>query len=155
MNKLVIVPTQVVSTTLDELQRAGHARSERVLLWLARQSETQLQVLEAFTPIQEAEKDFFRIPREGMADLLSHLRRTRLVVAAQVHSHPELAFHSLADDYWAIVRHAGALSLVVPYFGLQSTTASFGRDTAVFELASNNRWVQVDPSYINMRYRIE
>jgi len=36
------------------------------------------------------------------------------MVAAQVHSHPDEAFHSKGDDEWAIVRHEGALSIVVP-----------------------------------------
>lgn len=38
--------------------------------------------------------------------------------AARVHSHPGEAFHSSADDRNPALTHEGALSLVVPYFGL-------------------------------------
>jgi len=36
---------------------------------------------------------------------------------AQVHSHPTEAYHSEADDRFAIVTAEGGLSLVVPNFG--------------------------------------
>jgi hypothetical protein len=36
---------------------------------------------------------------------------------AQVHSHPNEAYHSEADDEYAIVTAEGGLSFVVPNFG--------------------------------------
>jgi hypothetical protein len=38
--------------------------------------------------------------------------------AARIHSHPGSAFHSATDDGNPGLRHEGALSIVVPYFGL-------------------------------------
>jgi hypothetical protein len=35
-----------------------------------------------------------------------------------VHSHPAGAFHSPADDANPVLSHEGAISVVVPYFGL-------------------------------------
>ena len=37
---------------------------------------------------------------------------------ARVHSHPAQAFHSPADDANPALTHEGAISVVVPYFGL-------------------------------------
>lgn len=37
---------------------------------------------------------------------------------ARIHSHPTLAFHSTTDDRNPILTHHGAISIVVPYFGL-------------------------------------
>lgn len=37
---------------------------------------------------------------------------------ARIHSHPGLAFHSPTDDTNPAITHEGALSIVVPYFGL-------------------------------------
>jgi proteasome lid subunit RPN8/RPN11 len=148
------VPRSVVAATLDEVQRAGYDNSERVVLWLGRRAGEHMRVEEMFVPLQEAEVDYFRIPREGMARLLEHLRKTRLMIACQVHSHPELAFHSKADDAWAIVRHEGALSLVVPYFGMHSDVQTFVRDTAVFELTAGNKWVEVLLGEIGSRYKV-
>jgi len=96
---------------------------------------------------------FFRIPRESIEELFDVLRGRELMVAAQVHTHPESAFHSAADDRWAIVRHVGALSLVLPYFAQRTTTSTFFKDTAAFALSAENRWLLVDPDDIHLHLR--
>jgi proteasome lid subunit RPN8/RPN11 len=77
-----------------------------------------------------------------MAALHDELRRERLMVAAQVHSHPGEAFHSYADDRWAIVRHEGALSLVVPDFALQTQVDNFLDQTKVFRFSETAKWLE-------------
>jgi len=60
----------------------------------------------AFKPWSEYAKALvFRIPPSSMTAMMAHLRERKLGLAAQVHSHPNRAFHSRADDAWAIVRH--------------------------------------------------
>ena len=65
------------------------------------------------------------------------------MIPAQVHSHPGRAFHSLADDHGAVIRHGGALSLVVPDFGLRTTVDRFLVDAKVYRLSDENRWIEV------------
>jgi hypothetical protein len=65
------------------------------------------------------------------------------MVAAQVHSHPGEAFHSKADDRWAIVRHEGALSLVVPNFALDTTVSRFLDDTKIYQFSAAAQWTEV------------
>src|SRR5437870_9510780 len=101
----------IVEETLTHLRDAGHRQCECVVLWLARRNQDLTPVQEAYRPLQTAEADMFWIPPEGMDALKMLMRQRRYMVAAQVHSHPELAFHSIADDRWAIVRHQDALSL--------------------------------------------
>ncbi len=153
MNSIKIETKHIIHT-IEELQIGGHKRCERVVLWLGLRNKAGIEIHEVFVPEQYAEQDFFRIPREAMAALLKHLRETRYFIAAQVHSHPELAFHSYVDDEWAIVRHEGALSLVLPYFGLRTTPNTFVQDAAVFELSSKNEWLKVSPRNIPSRYLI-
>lgn len=155
MGAQVVVPAAAVAQTLRELRRAGADNRERVVLWLGVRSGVSIEVREAFVPLQVADEDYFWIPPRGMSELLSHLRENRLMTAAQVHSHPEEAFHSEADDRWAIVRHEGALSLVVPFFGLNTTEDTFVEDAAVFQLSKSNRWLEVPPESVHRRYRIE
>jgi proteasome lid subunit RPN8/RPN11 len=155
MGTQVVVPGLMVSQTLRELRRAGTDNRERVVLWLGTRAGNYVSVREVFVPLQEADEDYFYIPPRGMSELLSHLRQNRLMTAAQVHSHPEHAFHSEADDRWAIVRHEGALSLVVPFFGLSTTEETFVEDTAVFQLSKSNRWLEVPPESVHRWYRIE
>lgn len=155
MGAVVVVPAPVVSKTLRELRDAGAEGCERVVLWLGVRAGNRVDVREAFVPMQEAEEDYFWILPEGMSELLSRLRENRLMTAAQVHSHPGHAFHSEADDRWAIVRHVGALSLVVPFFGLNTTFETFTEDAAVFQLSVKNRWLEVPPEHVHRRYRVE
>jgi hypothetical protein len=76
------------------------------------------------------------------------------MIAAQIHTHPKRAFHSAADDKWAIVRHTGALSLVIPHFALRTSRASFRADTAVFALSPQNKWLMASPDRLDDFYRI-
>lgn len=153
MKSIVVVSRDIVRTTVEELQHAGHVHQERVVLWLGRREADVVTVQRVFVPIQQAAHDYFHIPREGMAALLTYLRQSRLQVAAQVHSHPYEAFHSQADDLWAIIRHVGALSLVVPSFGLRTTAETFVNDAAVYELLPDNQWHHVPVTRVLRCYR--
>jgi proteasome lid subunit RPN8/RPN11 len=154
MSLIVRVPEVVVAKTITSLRAAGARRNEHVVLWLGRRTESHITVEEAFVPIQQAEADYFHIPPEGMTALLKHLGERRQMVAAQVHTHPREAFHSSADDRWAIVRHEGALSFVVPRFCEDTDVGSFVRDAAVFRLSSDNEFIEVTPSEVGEAYEV-
>ncbi len=122
--------------------------TEKVLLWLGRKSDDCYVVDEVFTPIQITDEDYFRIPEEGMDELMNRLRTTRKIIVAQIHTHPREAFHSFADDRWAIIRHQGAYSLVLPYFCSTTNPGNFLDTVATFILDEFNSWVEVDNSNI-------
>jgi len=90
--------------------------------------------------------DYFHIPAHGVEALMRRMDETQTCVVAQIHSHPGLAFHPRADDQWAIVRHAGALSLVLPDFALTTTLSNFVSQVAAYHLGTDNRWHQTEPS---------
>jgi proteasome lid subunit RPN8/RPN11 len=147
----VRVPRSVISVTLAAFQKAGALRRECVVLWLGRRTHSEIAVVQAYVPAQVAEEDFFEIPRASMAALFQVLRDRELMVAAQVHTHPHEAFHSTADDRWAIVRHVGALSLVLPDFAQKTSVDSFLNEAAVFRLSDRNEWNLVDGAAITCR----
>ena len=151
MNAIPTVPTRVVSDTIKHLRFAGERRCECVVLWLAKKSAGRVSVVEAHLPEQTARQDVFRIPPNSMRSLMSYLGDKGLFIFSQVHSHPQEAFHSRADDTWAIVRHVGALSIVVPYFASGSSVSTFLSSSAVYELDSHNRWLKVPPSSVTSR----
>lgn len=121
---------------------------EKVLLWLGKRSGEGYVVDEVFTPMQTTDEDYFHISEEGMHDLMNKLRPDRKMIVAQIHTHPREAFHSLADDTWAIVRHQGAYSLVLPYFASSTTAKNFLNEVAIFALSEFNTWDEVDNSNI-------
>src|SRR5262249_46439511 len=103
-----------------------------------------ITVVECYVPEHFASDDYFQIPRTSIAKLFDRIRGSELMVAAQVHTHPHEAFHSHADDQWAIIRHVGAVSVVLPNFGLQTTVRTFLRDAAVYALSNSNVWERVN-----------
>lgn len=143
MTPPLLVPTRVVAASLDVLQEAGRLRRECVVLWLSRRGENEINVVEAYRPEQVTAEDYFQLPRASITALFDVLRTRKLMVAAQVHTHPEQAFHSVADDKWAIVRHVNALSLVLPYFAMNTRASSFLADSAIFMLSRDNAWREV------------
>src|SRR5260221_4880102 len=121
---------------------------EKVILWLGQKVNDNYLVQEIFTPIQETEEDYFHIPEVGMDQLMARLGNSRRMIVAQVHTHPFEAFHSKADDKWAIVRHAGAYSLVLPFFCSTTNVDTFIYNVASFVLTPTNRWKSVDNNNI-------
>jgi proteasome lid subunit RPN8/RPN11 len=142
------IPKMLVARTINVLQRGGAVECEAVVLWLGGGPRGDERIEDAYRPDQIAERDFFRIPHQAMKDLMGYLRRTRLHVVVQVHSHPGRAFHSQADDDWAIVRHRGALSLVVPRFGASATVGNFLDQIAAYRLSDEDEWVAISDEEI-------
>jgi hypothetical protein len=125
-----------------------------VLLWLGRREEGVQKIVDVYRPDQIGTVDYFEIPRNGMAALMARLRVDGLYVVSQVHTHPEKAFHSYADDRWAIVRHVGALSIVLPYFASLTTAENFLQQVAVYQLDESNNWNEVSSDLLHSKLRI-
>lgn len=142
---MLICTRAILDLTLGHILAGGADGCETAVLWLGRRSSGREIVAEAFRPQQVVDSDFFQIPAEGMRRLLVHIRERRMHILAQVHSHPELAFHSRADNEWAVVRHQGAVSLVVPWFGARTSPDRFLDDVAAFQLDASDQWLEVEP----------
>lgn len=142
--KQVVLQPHIISETLAHLQEGGRRGVECVVLWLGRDEDDSIVVERVYRPEQAAGADVFHIPSSSMRRLLGELGKHGLMIAAQVHSHPQEAFHSKADDTWAIVRHVGALSLVLPYFALNTGAGSFFRNVKIFRLIPGNKWSELN-----------
>ena len=141
MNAKLAIRRVTLVDTVRALQAA--ATTECVALWLAAPEDGLLTVKEVYRPPQQASDDYFEIPPAGMAAVMARLRTQSYSVAAQVHTHPGEAFHSAADERWAIVRHVGALSVVIPEFGRHVTADRFFEGSAIFRLNDVGRWQQI------------
>lgn len=152
-----IEPVAISSKGIQETIRLlGEAHNrECVLLWLGRREDGVQRVCEIYRPIQNASADYFEIPRTGMAELMQRLRQRGLYVVSQVHTHPEEAFHSPADDRWAIVRHDGALSIVLPRFASTTTVQNFLEIAAVYQLNISNEWTLIQSTLLGNALRID
>lgn len=148
MTPRIQVSREVLVATISYLQNSGKRGHEGVVLWLGRRSVNPARVTRVYQPEHTAAEDFFHIPSSSMRALMNYLDQHGISVLAQVHSHPLQAFHSKADDQWALVRHVGALSLVLPYFAKVTTPDNFSNEAAVFTLRQGNQWVEIFPPEI-------
>ena len=148
MKTKLVVSCVSVQETLETLRRSGRRQSEGVVLWLGHRGGEQDIARSVYEPIHTAAVDFFHIPPHGVDALMNRMDETGTCVVAQVHSHPAAAFHSRADDEWAIVRHIGAFSIVVPDFAARTTEHNFAREALIFQLGSDNRWHPVGAAEI-------
>jgi len=151
--------TQYVEISCEGIEKSIHlcrdaGERECVLLWLGRREMGIQKIVDVYRPEQIGSVDYFEIPRNGMAALMNRLRVDGLYVVSQVHTHPKEAFHSYADDRWAIVRHVGALSIVLPHFALSTTTDNFLQHAVVYQLDESNDWIEVPADLLHSKLRI-
>ena len=150
---------QYVEISCEGIEKSIHlfrdaGKRECVLLWLGRREKGVQKIVDVYRPEQIGTVDYFEIPRNGMAALMNRLRVDGLYVVSQVHTHPKKAFHSYADDRWAIVRHVGALSIVLPHFALFTTADNFLQHAAVYQLDDSNDWIEVPADLVHSKLRI-
>lgn len=137
----IVLPPALLCETIDLLRRGGLRQEERVVLWLSTAAQrTPAPIVEVYEPDQITAVDFFRLPPDSMRTLMGHLRSTRRRIVAQIHTHPGRAFHSDVDADWAIVRHVGALSLVLPRFAATTTPESFLDEVMTYAYTPEGEW---------------
>ena len=117
----VTVDPAVIDTTIRALQIFGKHRLECLVLWLGNVEPGRARVVRAIVPEQQSVADEdglgYFVSGKTLFELNRALLETGLRLIAQVHSHPRAAYHSAADDRYAIVTADGGFSLVVPNFG--------------------------------------
>lgn len=138
MSKLLI-PAALVERTIEVLHEGGTEGCETVVFWLGKGDTVD----EVYRPLQSVSSDYFHLPAASMRSLMDYLKQDRRRILAQVHSHPGQAFHSKADDDWAVIRHEGALSLVLPNFARATTLHNFSEQAATFALSAEDKWLKV------------
>lgn len=138
--KKLLIPTNVLLNSISEIQKIGNLNRECFCLWLGKRSEDAGVVKEIFIPEYDSGSDYYKITDKGSLELINYIMASKLTVLAQIHSHPQKAFHSLADDRMATVAHIGGLSFVVPYFGKDICMKNFEEHVKVFKLAAKGKW---------------
>ena len=117
-----MTPISISSIVLDEARRFFEDRGadglEGTALIVSRSKAVADRLV---IPRQQAARSvagcWVEVPTSGKLELAAALGLDEVYVA-RIHSHPGEAFHSSADDSNPVLTQEGALSVVVPYFGL-------------------------------------
>lgn len=137
------VPNAVVDKTQRALRNAGKDGYELFVLWSGVASDDTFEVNTPHVPKQTSYRTrkglFVRVEGAALHELNAWLYQAGETLAAQVHAHPDDAYHSDTDETYPIVTERGGLSIVAPAFARDGV---FTSGTAVFRL-SDVGWVQI------------
>ena len=134
-SEIFVVPDDVTRVTHAHLRAKGNTQEEGVVLW--RGTFEPPRITGAIVPAQDTGAGRFRVSLEERQRISRELAGSGEMIVAQVHSHPNTAFHSWIDDKEAIPRRIGAYSLVVPDFGAR---AHLLEAAEVFRLDADGNW---------------
>lgn len=150
----LIVPKHIVSRTGAALQAFGARGFEGLVLWAGTILNGDARVVQGIVPPQHPVRDEhgvgYFVEGESLFELNVHLHRIGLLLLAQVHSHPAEAYHSEADDRYAIVTAEGGYSLVAPDFGDAFAISS----CAVYRM-NGGEWVVLSDDEVRGRIHVE
>lgn len=139
MNTLLFIPSDILNRTLDELKEVSTSNREAFALWLG--DRTNNRIKEMYVPEYVSGRNYYQITDRGNSELFSYLKKKKLAVLAQIHTHPNEAFHSIADDKLATVAHVGGLSFVLPDFAKNTTLTNFSELVKSFQLSQSGEWL--------------
>lgn len=140
---ILVIQPEIIYQTVDKLQQAGKNSKEFLVYWLGIRLLDRIEVMEVYSPLQKNTDISIRISETGIRKLFDKIKRKKLVIAAQIHSHPMEAYHSLSDDRLALPRHEGGISIVLPNFCQKTSYETFFEDAACFRLSSTDIWEEV------------
>lgn len=153
--KKVCIAEDLVVRTVKALQTFGRTGCEGLVLWMGSVSGSEARVADAWvppqTPIRSDSGIGYMVSKETLTEISRECRRSGLGLVAQVHSHPRRAYHSDADDRYAVVTTNGGFSLVVPNFGNSPARISAW---AVYRLNGQD-WIELTAREVASTFIIE
>ncbi len=130
---------EVLEDAFGHLRRCGAGRAECVL-YLTGPVVAPTLIDGLMHPIHTACPGGYDVPSDAIGEVWHELLIRGRSVRVQVHTHPDVAYHSPTDDSHALIHTAGFLSLVIPNFAL----GHVGFDGAFLaELNDQGRWTPV------------
>ena len=138
---MLIIPSSVWEGMQSEFQKR-RSRVEQVCFLEGYEFRGQ-KVVTTFTfPRAELRRDFFHIDSEQISRAALHLRAFNLRRLAQVHTHPrDWVGHSEYDNDHAYSQSEGALSIVLPNYGLRTVNL----DKAGVLVRTLSEWLEINP----------
>lgn len=140
MNTPLSIPHAVLQEAREFFEECGAEGHEGTAL-ICRAEKSGSARLVIPPQVAGGEGAWVEVPLAGKLMLAAQLKGDERYVA-RIHSHPGEAFHSPTDDANPVLLFEGALSIVVPYYGLGLRR---GLDNcAVFE-RRQRRWLPLPP----------
>lgn len=147
-----IVSKSALEKTKEFLKISQEEQSEVVILWSGEIKGNTVRIKTAWLPFQYTDVGFFMIPGDELFNLNRMIFESGERLVAQVHTHPNLAFHSDADSEFSVTSMEKGLSIVVPNFGATSVKSY---SECAYLIYKEGKWVRLSPSEARHHIRYE
>lgn len=137
----LVLPTDVLHEARVRLEDAGAWGAEATGMVVAGPDRVARHIVFPHQRAGRGPACWVEVTEQGKVELALALGRDETYVA-RIHSHPGDAFHSTTDDDNPALCFEGALSIVVPYFGLGLRT---GLDACGVFVRRERRWQGLAP----------
>jgi hypothetical protein len=140
----------VIEKAYTFLQQAGKERFEAVALFAGTLDGPNAYITEAILPLQKSYKLssglMYSVEGDELHRINVWLYENKLKLIAQMHSHPQEAYHSETDDAYPIMSTEGGLSIVVPNFARSKIDHL---SWAYYRLKPQMNWVELSDNDIH------
>lgn len=117
----IILPETVVKNTIKVFRDYGNQYLEACALWVGVDSKKVFYIKEVWFPPQENSIIEYYVSDIDVHQINVKLNKNNYSAIAQLHTHPDGAFHSCVDDEYPILALPGSLSIVIPdYANIQT-----------------------------------
>lgn len=153
-----IISRQLLQEIFEIMRYFGNDNKEVFLLLLGKQSnDKSITILDYIIPKQYPFSDGngvgVYIDPYDIQDMNRKIFHSSLIPVGQIHSHPNQAYHSNADDKMSMVTAAGQLSIVIPFFGNEELFSFI--DIAIYVLNRNGKWKILSENKKNNLFKVE
>lgn len=153
--KKTIIPSHVISETVDFLSKVGMKGYEGRVYWIGNADNSDVHISRIAIPEQIARKTFLgvnvTIPQSSNIKISRELKPGEYIVV-KVHSHPRRAYNSDVDKDNPFLRHEGSISIIVPNYGRTGMNKLSNCVVAVF---AGGQWNDLTPNEINEYFSFE
>ena len=146
------LPISILEETLRIFRKFGKINLEAFALWIGEEFDTTFKIKEVWSPSQENTMTSYFISEIEVHRINVELNKLQYSAIAQLHTHPENAFHSLIDDEHPILMLPGSFSIVIPNFGNISSCTT--EKWAVYRLIDRN-WKLLTNKMVRKTFKIK
>lgn len=149
----VILPMAIFKKTLEFFRKHGEEFLEALALWVGIESSNVFKIKEVWFPNQENSIISYYVSDIDVHLINVKLNKMKYSAIAQIHTHPDDAYHSQIDDQYPILVLSGSFSIVVPDLGNKSVNKILN-EMVIYRLISG-KWILQPKEEVNEIFKIE
>ena len=146
---------KLLKKAFDFLNYAGERNVEGIALFAGFEKENSFFIEDVIIPKQTSyileQGLMYAVDGDELHGINVWLYENKMRLIAQIHSHPQQAYHSSADDRYPIVDTLGGISIVVPDFATGNISLL---DWAVYRLSIKKTWDKLSKNEVISLFKI-